>query len=186
MLKSVKLLFALMSLTASMFLSSCASESDSFETAESKTNLEVVYSVEFPFIKDKTLLKWFPTEYKAILGKHELYGEMNSKMNVICNRFYANEKEKVIFQTLENMSGNYSCIICSFAMHLCPKEKLYPLVIQLFQHSENLVILTPHKRPELELLSGVELVFTDFAKTEKGKKVFLKHYKFSYLTSERS
>lgn len=109
MLKSVKLLFALMSLTASMFLSSCASESDSFETAESKTNLEVVYSVEFPFIKDKTLLKWFPTEYKAILGKHELYGEMNSKMNVICNRFYANEKEKVIFQTLENMSGNYSC-----------------------------------------------------------------------------
>ena len=84
------------------------------------------------------------------------------------------------------MSGNYSCIICSFAMHLCPKEKLYPLVIQLFQHSENLVILTPHKRPELELLSGVELVFTDFAKTEKGKKVFLKHYKFSYLTSERS
>ena len=109
MLKSSKLLFALVSLTVSILFFSCATESDSSEAAESKSNLEVVYSVEFPFIKDKTLLKWFPTEYKAIIGKHELYGEMNSKMNVICNRFYANEKEKVIFQTLENMSGNYSC-----------------------------------------------------------------------------
>ncbi|BDS10641.1 class I SAM-dependent methyltransferase [Aureispira anguillae] len=76
--------------------------------------------------------------------------------------------------------GNYSSIICSFAMHLCPEEKLYPLVIQLFQHSNNLIILTPHKRPILEQLNGVELRFVDYALTEKGKKVFLKHYTYRF------
>ncbi len=79
------------------------------------------------------------------------------------------------------IKGEYSCIICSFAMHLCPAEKLYPLVIQLFQHSKTLVIITPHKRPVLEELNGVELIRTDYAKTEKGKKVFLKVYKYVYL-----
>lgn len=76
--------------------------------------------------------------------------------------------------------GKYSCIICSFAMHLCDEQKLYPLVIQLFQHSKSLVILTPHKRPELEHINGVELDFIDYAFTEKGKKVFLKHYTYSF------
>jgi hypothetical protein len=76
--------------------------------------------------------------------------------------------------------GKYSCIICSFAMHLCDEQKLYPLVIQLFQHSKSLVILTPHKRPELEHINGVELDFVDYAFTEKGKKVFLKHYTYSF------
>jgi 2-polyprenyl-3-methyl-5-hydroxy-6-metoxy-1,4-benzoquinol methylase len=80
----------------------------------------------------------------------------------------------------EGIKGNYSCIICSFAMHLCPEEKLYPLIIQLFQHSSSLVIITPHKRPQLEKLNGVELDFVDYTLTEKGKKVFLKHYQYVY------
>lgn len=78
------------------------------------------------------------------------------------------------------LKGNYSCIISSFAMHLCEEEKLYPLVIALFQHSPSLVIITPHKRPQLEKLNGVKLDFEDFALTEKGKKVFLKHYVLNY------
>lgn len=78
------------------------------------------------------------------------------------------------------MTGSYSAIICSFALHLCPEKKLYPLVMQLFQHSPSLVILTPHKRPALEQLEGVELDFVDHTLTEKGKKVFLKHYHYSF------
>lgn len=78
------------------------------------------------------------------------------------------------------LEGNYSSIICSFAMHLCEEQKLYPLVVQLFQHSKSLVILTPHKRPELETMNGVELDFVDYALTAKGKKVFLKHYIYTY------
>ncbi len=78
------------------------------------------------------------------------------------------------------MKGMYSAIICSFAMHLCPEEQLFPLCYQLFQHSPQLVIITPHKRPELEKLEGIELTFKDFTLTDRGKKVFLKNYKSYY------
>lgn len=78
------------------------------------------------------------------------------------------------------LNGQFSSIICSFAMHLCPEKQLYPLVYQLFQCTAQLVIITPHKRPVLEKLDNIELVFTDFALTERGKKVFLKLYQFSY------
>ena len=48
------------------------------------------------------------------------------------------------------LEGQYSSIICSFAMHLCPEKQLFPLCWQLFQHTDQLIIITPHKRPELE------------------------------------
>ena len=70
----------------------------------------------------------------------------------------------------------FSAIICSFGMHLCPEKMLYSLVYQLFMYSKNIVIITPHKRPQLEKLSSVELAFDDFVLTERGKKVFLKSY----------
>ena len=72
--------------------------------------------------------------------------------------------------------GRFSSIICSFAMHLCPEKQLYPLVNQLFIHSENIIIITPHKRPQLEKLDNTQLNFDDFVLTERGKKVFLKSY----------
>ncbi len=70
----------------------------------------------------------------------------------------------------------FSVVICSFAMHLCPDEQLFPLVYQLFQSTSQLVIITPHKRPELEQLEGVQLAFEDFCLTAKGKQVRLKAY----------
>lgn len=74
------------------------------------------------------------------------------------------------------LEGEYSAIICSFAMHLCEKEKLYPLVYQLLQHSPMLVILSPHKRPDLRTISCCEFIFEDFSLTSRGKKVYLKAY----------
>ncbi len=72
--------------------------------------------------------------------------------------------------------GVYSAIVCSFAMHLCPEKQLFTLATTLLRHAPQLVIITPHKRPALETLDGIELAFEDFTLTERGKKVFLKTY----------
>jgi len=44
---------------------------------------------------------------------------------------------------------NYSLIICSFAMHLLEPSRLPMLAMELTQISPALLILTPHKRPEI-------------------------------------
>jgi hypothetical protein len=43
-----------------------------------------------------------------------------------------------------------------------------------------LIVITPHKRPELENLNGISLDFEDFTLTERGKKVRLKAYRIEY------
>jgi hypothetical protein len=72
--------------------------------------------------------------------------------------------------------GSFSAVICSFAMHLCPEKKLYPLTRQLLSMSPQLVVITPHKRPDLSALDGVQLEFEDAWPTSRGKLVFLKSY----------
>ena len=87
--------------------------------------------------------------------------------------------EDIIKGTLSHFNLNnlhFTSIISSFAMHLCPEKQLFPLVAQLFLWTKNIVIITPHKRPELEKLSNVALLFEDFVLTKRGKKVFLKSY----------
>jgi SAM-dependent methyltransferase len=44
----------------------------------------------------------------------------------------------------------YSCIVCSFALHLVEVSKLPALLYQLVQITDTLVILTPHKRPQIK------------------------------------
>jgi len=96
--------------------------------SEVQENYSITYSVEFPFIEDETLLKWFPTEYSAIFNDKELYGEMNSKMNVISNKFYSNADDLKIKQTLENMSGKYVSdldkVDVDKMLNLMPKMKI--------------------------------------------------------------
>lgn len=75
---------------------------------------------------------------------------------------------------------HFTTIICSFAMHLCPEAKLYPLVSKLLKNNTYLGIITPHKRPDLRKVDGVENVWNDFALTERGKKVYLNVYKSKY------
>ncbi|MEY4204412.1 MAG: hypothetical protein RL013_2116, partial [Bacteroidota bacterium] len=74
------------------------------------------------------------------------------------------------------LDGAYSTIISSFAMHLCPHKDLFSLTWNLFQATPLLVIITPHKRPELELIPGVELCWQDITEDERGKKVRIKAY----------
>jgi SAM-dependent methyltransferase len=77
---------------------------------------------------------------------------------------------------IAKVEGQFSAIISSFAMHLCDEKMLYSLTNQLFLLTKNVVIITPHKRPQLEYFSEFELTFEDFVLTERGKKVFLKSY----------
>lgn len=44
----------------------------------------------------------------------------------------------------------YDTIICSFAMHLCEESLLHNLLYQLSLIANTLVIITPHKRPEIK------------------------------------
>ena len=71
---------------------------------------------------------------------------------------------------------HYDVVICSFAMHLCPLEQLYALTYTLFKYTEEVIIITPHKRPELELISGVSLRESAIELTSKKKRVTLKRY----------
>lgn len=79
------------------------------------------------------------------------------------------------------IQGQYSTVICSFAMHLCPLKQLYPLIVQLFGTTAVVVIISPHKRPILDIYEGVELRFEDYSFTKKGKKVFLRAYNYAYV-----
>ena len=45
-------------------------------------------------------------------------------------------------------------IVCSFAMHLCSKDYLPTLCMMLACSAKHLVILTPHKRPEIDVAWG--------------------------------
>jgi hypothetical protein len=83
----------------------------------------------------------------------------------------------------KGIPGKYSAIISAFALHLCPPKDLYPLVYQLFQVAPQLVVLTPHKRPELENLPGVELLWADYVLTARGKQVRLKVYQFNHYST---
>ncbi|MBK6931562.1 MAG: class I SAM-dependent methyltransferase [Saprospirales bacterium] len=74
------------------------------------------------------------------------------------------------------LPGTYSLVICSFALHLCPGKDLFSLCQSLLQAAPLLLVLTPHKRPELETPGAFELLWEDFALTAKGKKVRCKAY----------
>lgn len=47
-------------------------------------------------------------------------------------------------------SRNYNLIICSFALHLLAESRLPALLYQLSRIASNLIIITPHKRPEFK------------------------------------
>lgn len=67
----------------------------------------------------------------------------------------------------------YSSIICSYGMHLCPSDNLSSLVYKLSLATNQIVIITPHKRPNLANMHGFQLVYTDTATKEDGKLIRL-------------
>lgn len=82
--------------------------------------------------------------------------------------------EEIALNGLNDDSGkpeSFDFIICSFAMHLCDRSRLPVLCLRLAESSQNLVIITPHKRPEIEPAWGWELI-----SEIKMDRVRLRHY----------
>jgi hypothetical protein len=52
----------------------------------------------------------------------------------------------------------WTTVICSYAFHLCEQSRLAAVCTQLALVAEHLVIITPHKRPELSADWGFALV----------------------------
>ena len=59
---------------------------------------------------------------------------------------------KYDFKDIANgkITDNFNYIICSFALHLCPASLLDTVLFNLALISENLIIVTPNKKPEIK------------------------------------
>lgn len=44
----------------------------------------------------------------------------------------------------------FDVIVCSFALHLCPRDTLFLLLYALSQTSPHLIIISPHKHPHID------------------------------------
>lgn len=73
----------------------------------------------------------------------------------------------------------FDTIICSFALHLCEESKLDSLLWQLSLICANLVIITPHKRPDC---NGIAFELVDSYKKDRVT-IRLYHSKNSDLCS---
>lgn len=64
-------------------------------------------------------------------------------------------KECLVYNFKDIVQGalqnkKYHTIICSYAMHLCEESMLNNLLYQLSLIANTLIIITPHKRPEIK------------------------------------
>lgn len=77
------------------------------------------------------------------------------------------------------LDDEFNVVICSFAMHLCDKNNLFCLISQLQYNSnmEKLIIVTPHKNPDLNDICNIS--YQDYELTKKGSKVRFRLYDFT-------
>ena len=87
------------------------------------------------------------------------------------------EAEPFSFDDIANgiLEGRrYSLVVCSFALHLVEISRLPALLYQLAQMTDTLVILTPHKRPQIKSEWGWKLeaeVLEDRVRARLYKKI---------------
>lgn len=83
------------------------------------------------------------------------------------------------FRNIANGSlskNKFDVVICSFAMHLCPVSLLPQLLYQLSLISNKLVIVSPHKKPEIKSYWDIDFehkdnrVYTKVFKTNINKE----------------
>lgn len=73
---------------------------------------------------------------------------------------------------------SFSCIVSSFGLHLLEERHTWGVISQLVELTDTIVIITPHKRPELDGVCGLVKCGDDItALTERGKSVRMKIYK---------
>lgn len=69
------------------------------------------------------------------------------------------------------LKDKYDTIICCFALHLCEESMLPSLLWQLGRISNKLIVISPHKRPDCDNISGWKI-----NKTVKIERVSAKVY----------
>lgn len=79
---------------------------------------------------------------------YKLYEERTGKF---CHRMSFDDIMK------GNLQKNYSCIICSFALHLADVSKLPMIIWNISQMTKNFIILSPHKKPIIKEEWGMKL-----------------------------
>lgn len=81
---------------------------------------------------------------------------------------------KMSFKDIVNnglTNEKFSCIICSFALHLCPKSMLPDLFWRLSEISNTLVVISPSKFPIIK-----NPLVEDFSLTSLKKRVHFRRY----------
>lgn len=74
------------------------------------------------------------------------------------NKTYRWSFDDVMNCSLEDF--DFNIIICSYALHLCPKEKLKLVSLELSKHCRYLGVITPFKAPLLHEEHGFKLIYT--------------------------
>lgn len=72
---------------------------------------------------------------------------------------------------LNGIPESFDCIICSFALHLCPTSMLPTLLWQIFNSSNKLIIISPSKFP----LIGKPKV-ENFTSSTSNKRIHFRMY----------
>ena len=78
--------------------------------------------------------------------------------------YFARTGEKALPLSFEQIAAGelqertFSLIVCSYALHLLEPSRLPGLLFQLAHHAPQLLILSPHKRPEVKENWGWRLV----------------------------
>jgi hypothetical protein len=73
-----------------------------------------------------------------------LFSQYERRTGQVCERF---SFEDIVGGALA--TRNYSLIVCSFALHLVDASRLPSVCLQLSLITPTLLVLTPHKRPEI-------------------------------------
>lgn len=69
----------------------------------------------------------------------------------------------------EIIPKQFDVIVCSFALHLCPNTMLSQVLFNLSQVSNNLIIISPHKKPSIDQ-------FWTLYEHSTFDRVHMKHY----------
>ena len=70
------------------------------------------------------------------------------------------------------LEEKFDVIFCSFALHLAEDSLLPNILYNLSQISNNLVILTPHKKPDIKLYYELDLeLYHEKIRLRKYKKI---------------
>jgi SAM-dependent methyltransferase len=92
---------------------------------------------------------------------YDLYTERTGRP---CERYYFEDIAKGVL-----VGRKYDLIICSYALHLVEKSRLRKLLFQLSRISRYLLVISPHKYPEIKESWGWELQSINLEKQSQAK-----------------